>query len=210
MSDLQDIREYNAFHLADRAECGEPSSIVREGDIDSANSPGADFLDSVRTDFLEAVEYSMGTDNTAPSADDIRTAVAALQEDGAHEIADGAVPVYTHEMWRTFVDVAAWQEDDEYGDGWGDDLTKAAMRALYQIANRLVLALASELEEWADALEESETDAELDGYDYDSAHETVEDRDARIAELTAAHPVAEFIVQRSDSGLFEVYISSED
>lgn len=172
MSDLQDIREYNAFHLADRAECGEPSKLQRDGDVDSFDSAGATFLYGVRDAFLEAIEWSMGTSNTTPTADDVRTAVAAIEEDGAHEIADGAVPVYTYPRWQTFTDLAAWQEEPEAGE-WPEDLTEIAGVALYQIADRLARSLATELEEWAEALESEEDD------DDDEDDAPVEDSNAR-------------------------------
>lgn len=211
MSDLQDIREYNAYHLADRADCGEPSSIVRPGMADQGtNSPGADFLESVRTDFLERFGYAVGEHNGTPTADDIRHAIEVLKDEAAHEIADSAVPVYTYQRWQTFTDLAAWQEDlSDHGEINAEDLTTSvAGVALYMIAERLVVALADELDEWADDIEANEDDDLLDGYDYDSAHRTVEDRDVRVAELNAARPDADIIVQMSDSGLYEVYIAA--
>jgi hypothetical protein len=118
--------DHSPYHLASLANCGSP---------DSVDSPGAAFLSSVARDVADRVN-----DDPAVAREDI----ADLIEDGAHEIADSAVPVYTHQRWQTFVDLQAYQEDtSEYGAI--DDLTNAAGVALYMVANRLVLALAEEL-----------------------------------------------------------------
>jgi len=119
---LEEIRELNAFWLSDRAGCGTP---------DDADSAGAKFLCSVRDSFVEAAEGGR-FDSEEPS-------------DVAHEIADGAPDYRTYTRWKEFVDLAAWQEEPE-SDEWPSDLTEAAAVALYQIAERLVGALHSELE----------------------------------------------------------------
>lgn len=108
---------HGVYKLADMAGAASP---------DSKTSPGAEFLTGVAESFQEAVDNGW------------------FDEDSVHEIADGAVPVYTHEMWKTFVDLAAWQEDVEHDDL---DMTAQAGMALYQIAQRLVEALAAEREE---------------------------------------------------------------
>jgi hypothetical protein len=103
-------------------------------DPDGPDSPGALFLSAVADEEYEQW-YACG-----PDID---------ETDAAHEIADGAVPAYTHDMWRTFVDLAAYNETDEHGlmaDALtsGDDIGKVAAIALYQIAERLVYALIAE------------------------------------------------------------------
>jgi hypothetical protein len=104
-----------SWQLARLAGCADPDSLT---------SPGALFLDRVEADYIERVadgDYD--------------------EDDSPHEIADGAVPVYTHDRWTTFVDLGAYEEDTrELGDD-GSDLTQSAAVALYMIAERLVRAL---------------------------------------------------------------------
>ena len=113
MSDQTETR--TAWQLARLADCLDP---------DSPESPGAQFLARVESDYLERIE------------DDDYDEV-----DSPHEIADNAVPVYTHDLWATFTDLGAYQEDvTELGE-YGEDLTQAARIALYMIADRLVRSL---------------------------------------------------------------------
>lgn len=137
MSDLQDIREYNAFHLTSPADCGSP---------DNSESVGARFLLGVRDAVLEHVEAA-GEDRDA-----IREAVESLQEDAANEIADAAVPIYTGELWATFVDLQAYLEDVTELGAEASDMEQCAKVALYMIAERLTRALGAELQEWVDDL----------------------------------------------------------
>jgi hypothetical protein len=94
---------------------------------DSAGSAGSDFLVSVRDAVAEA--WDNGDD---------------LDPDGviADEIAEGAVPVYTHARMLAMVDVCAYKEDL---DGMTGDLIDLAGVALKQVAERLVRALAEKL-----------------------------------------------------------------
>src|SRR5690606_2396909 len=63
--------------------------------------------------------------------------------DAIHERADAAVPIYTHDMWATFVDLAAYEEVvTEYGPI--EDMGQAAQVALYMIAERLLSTLVEE------------------------------------------------------------------
>ena len=106
----------NAYELAYIA--GTPSP-------DSLDSPGANFLHAV---YVSAVEARTDAPEDDPS-------------DAAHEVADSAVPIYTHDRWQTFTDLCAYQEDlSEYGP-LPDDLTDAAALALYAIAYRLAYAV---------------------------------------------------------------------
>jgi hypothetical protein len=125
--------DHSPFHLASLADCYSPDSI---------ESPGARFLAGVAESVAEYLTAGEG-----PNAD----AVASL-DDAAHEIADSAVPIYTHDRWATFTDLGAYNEDvTEYGAM--DDLTNAAGVALYMIAERLVRALAEELAEALDTID---------------------------------------------------------
>ncbi len=135
--------------LANLAGCAgpdRPDNIGWDHDAQPAGgpSPGADFLRSVESSTLEAIEYGWN-------------------EDAAHEVADGSVPVYTGELWSVFVDVAAWTEDPSelgYGaGGWNDaDMTTLAGACLYLIARRLAEAIADE----ADTDDEDDEDVPAD------------------------------------------------
>lgn len=130
----------NAYELANLADCGTPDEPGPFGFVDADTvgtqpeaSPGARFLLGVWSAVAEAIDnYTDG------STDDQRS-------EDAHEIADSAVPIYTHELWATFVDLAAYQEDvTEYVSSTrtdGYDMQRLASVALYMIAERLALAL---------------------------------------------------------------------
>ena len=109
----------NAYQLANLAGVISP---------DSLESQGALFLLSIAEDYTD--RYYEGS----------------MDEDTVYEIADNAVPIYTHERWEVFVDLAAYTEEDPTGFEPGD-LTSAAGIALYMIAERLVQALMDEREE---------------------------------------------------------------
>lgn len=112
------------WQLARLAECFDP---------DSVDSPGARFLAGVRDD----VNDRLGGLNDDPS-------------DVAAEIADSAVPVYTHERWRVFVDLGAWEEDPSDLTADTSDMTQAAAICLYMIAERLAAALIAAADEGDD------------------------------------------------------------
>jgi hypothetical protein len=115
---------YNAHQLAGMAECSSP---------DSTDSPGARFLLQVAASVAESLEYDEdGTEDTS---------------DMAQEVADSAVPIYTHERWQVFVDLCAYNEDiSDFGTD-ETDLTALAGAALYVIAERLAVALIEEARE---------------------------------------------------------------
>ena len=111
------------WQLARLAECSDP---------DSDSSAGASFLLSIQSDVVDRI-----------NDDD-------WNEDAAHEIADGSVPVYTYTMWQTFVDVAAFEEDPSELGSEERSMNARAGICLYMIARRLADALAAELAEEAD------------------------------------------------------------
>lgn len=120
----------NAFELAGLADCASP---------DKLDSLGAQFLTLV----ADSVRETWAGANKVTRRD---------WQDGdmAHDATDGCVPVYTYDVWRTFVDLAAWQEDvTEYGPI--DDMERAAMDALYMIGERLAMQLLAELAAEVDA-----------------------------------------------------------
>ena len=102
-----------AYALARMADCSTP---------DGPESPGAVWLENVADDALDAWE-ERGEDN------DI--------DDAAHQTADDAVPIYTHQTWSVFVDLGAYNEDPTELGGDGADMTQTAKVCLYMIAERL-------------------------------------------------------------------------
>lgn len=121
--------QHTTWQLAHMADCASPDAHdgigfdYEEGAQDG--SPGADFLRHVEDTVLERLDDC----ETDEDPDDI-----------AWEVADYCVPIYTHERWRVFVDLAAWDEDPgTYGTP--DDMTDAAGVALMEIGRRLASAL---------------------------------------------------------------------
>jgi hypothetical protein len=134
MSNLSDavesIRERVCYDLTDLADCADP---------DYGDSPGAQYLRAVRDSVLEWWEDERDTSDP---------------DEASHERVDSLVPIYNHERWTTFVDLAAYHEDlDDFGRP--DDMTDAAGVALYLVGRRLFEALAQEL---ADAKDEDGED----------------------------------------------------
>lgn len=113
--------------LARMAACADP---------DSATSPGGLWLRSVEEETLEAIVWRREHDEDF-------TLAGFVHNGGAHELADGAVPVYSGHLWAVFVDLAAWQEDPSDLAEPGD-MEQAAKAGLYLIAERLVSAVISE------------------------------------------------------------------
>jgi hypothetical protein len=117
---LDDMRDASAYVLADMAQCESP---------DTNGSPGAKFLISVRDEVVRAIE-------------DRRITLEDFDDHGqSHSIADDAPSIWTHERWRQFVDLGAYNEEPEYDDAWPKDLNQTAAVALYQIADRLTREL---------------------------------------------------------------------
>ncbi len=151
MSNLSDciseLKERSAFWLAgsDQANTYPP---------DGLDSEGAQFLTSVRDAALEWWSYMPEADRDDADA-------------AASEQTDACVPVYTHQMWKTFIDLGAYNEDD--ATDVTDTMTGMASYALHLIAERLFLALVAELIE---AREEDELDEdECEGHEsLDGAH----------------------------------------
>lgn len=117
---LTELRALSVWELAELAECGKPDTVT---------SPGADLLTTTRDAFLDDVESGDSTTDW---------------ERVIEEHADSAPNVYTHPMWKQFVDLTAYQED--VSDNDTVNLSQLATIALYQIAERLLRKLADELE----------------------------------------------------------------
>jgi hypothetical protein len=150
---LDDVREMNHFALA--------NAVNDVAGPDSDTSPGALFLGRVRDAIIETLEWKVENDDP-----DLAHAARVLRDD-SHELADAAVPVYTHDRWLTFTDLAAWQVDVSEYAGGGEDMTQLAGIALYEVARQLVDEICDRVEtQWLE-LEDSgedttEQDAELD------------------------------------------------
>ncbi|AWY07636.1 OCR-like antirestriction protein [Streptomyces phage Yosif] len=131
---LDDIKARSSYRLSNDAGCGCPDNLESEGAL---------FLDRVRDAVVESLEYLVGSDDLT-----LVEAVEYARDHGTDgEIADSAVSVYTHEKWKQFVDLQAYNEDlDEIG-GTPDDLDQGAGWALYLIASRLVGQLLQEIED---------------------------------------------------------------
>lgn len=145
------FRDLTTWHLADLADCGSPDrpdgiGCAPPADLSTVNpSPGAQFLRSVADDLAERIAYIFEVGDLDPRAADLGLEL----EEEVHEVADGAVPVYTGERWAVFADLAAYNEDPDDIGGWPADLNDAAGMALYMIADRLARAL---VDAWADEL----------------------------------------------------------
>jgi len=111
-----------------------PWELARLADVsdpDSVTTAGAVWLREVEEAILELLEEV----DAGLSADDL--------VDRAHEVADTAVPIYTPELWKVFVDLGAWQVDtSEFGPI--EDMEKGAQIALYVTAETLVNAIVGE------------------------------------------------------------------
>jgi hypothetical protein len=93
---------------------------------DSPTSPGAEWLRLVANAAQECTERCLDEDEEL--------------SDAVHEIADSLVPIYTHERWATFVDLAAYNVDlDDYSPS--EDMSERAGLALYVVAERLLNSL---------------------------------------------------------------------
>jgi hypothetical protein len=140
------LSDLSAFHLARSADCAAP---------DTADSPGALLLVSVRDDVLTALDEI--------DADDWSRLADALA-DRVHEIADAAPDVMIPTRWHEFADLAAYHEDlTESGEIDSADLTASvAGAALCQIARRLADQLISDAQDAYDQLIADATDAATD------------------------------------------------
>ena len=120
--DLQIIRERSARYLAADAGCAYPNGET---------SPGARFLELVASSLVKAVDWIWTNDDENVTD----------WHDVAHEVADGCVPIYTHDLWATFADLGAYQEDPTELGFDGSDMEQGARVCLYMIAERLASEL---------------------------------------------------------------------
>jgi len=111
---LQYLASVSVFELSRIADCGCP---------DSATSPGADLLDTVRINLIDHLE------NNPESAIQV------------WEIADSSITVYTHPIWEQFVDLCGYNEDHSNGMALGSTMTEQAQYVLCMIAERTIVSL---------------------------------------------------------------------
>jgi hypothetical protein len=136
-----------AYGLSADAECGSP---------DSHESAGAAFLVSVRDDILDRLTSFDADDREAFLRD------ADTLEDVVHEVADGAVPIYTYPKWQAFVDLQAYEEDVTDLAAENADMESRAGTALYMIAERLASTLIAEVHEAYEETTSNLVDVALD------------------------------------------------
>ncbi|MDQ3222056.1 MAG: hypothetical protein M3Q75_01040 [Gemmatimonadota bacterium] len=118
------VKDMTAYSLANLADCT----------LGGPDGHGAPFLIGVRDHVVEMHEWAVANDVERPD----------LYE-RSDEVADSAVPVYTYDLWQTFVDVSAFSEDiSDYGVDVSD-LDRVARTAVYMVAERLASALFEQL-----------------------------------------------------------------
>ena len=122
---IDTINNFSAYRLSLKADVKSP---------DALDSPGAKFLASVRDSLVEWVEYNRDEDIEA---------LPEKAQDDAFEQVDACVPAYTHPLWQTFTDLAAYDDESAY-ELDGRTMTERASYALESIAERLFVALAEE------------------------------------------------------------------
>ena len=123
---IDTINNLNAYRLANMADVASP---------DALDSPGAQFLTSVRDSLVEWVEYVLDTYDVQ--------SLPEMAQDNAIDQVDSTMPAYTHPLWQTFTDLAAYSDEsaDEFAGG---TMTEKASYVLVRIAERLFVALADE------------------------------------------------------------------
>lgn len=122
---IDTINNFSAYRLANMADVASP---------DALDSPGAKFLSHVRDALVEWVEYNR---------DEAIEALSEKAQDDALEQVDACVPVYTHQLWQTFTDLSAY-DDESAGEFDGSTMTEQVSYVLARIGERLFVVLAEE------------------------------------------------------------------
>ena len=123
---IDTINNFSAYRLSLKADVESP---------DAVDSHGAKFLASVRDALVEWVEYVRDTY-------DVQSLSETAQENAFDQV-DACVPAYTHQLWQTFTDLAAYDDESAY-EFDGGTMTEEASYILVRIAERLFVALAEE------------------------------------------------------------------
>jgi hypothetical protein len=129
--DREDALRGSAFVLAE---------LVGVGCPDGPASPGATFLIDVRAEALDAWEGQAYMWGDAPQRRGDFAAEAAWEGVESMVVNQG-----TLDMWRTFVDLAGWVEEDSGSLESNASMSARAADALCQIGARVVSAVVAEL-----------------------------------------------------------------
>ena len=122
---IDTINNFSAYRLSLKADVASP---------DAVHSHGAQFLTSVRDALVEWAEYNR---------DEAIEALSEKAQDDAFDQVDATIPAYTHQLWQTFTDLAAY-DDESAGEFDGGTMTEQVSYILVRIAERLFVALAEE------------------------------------------------------------------
>lgn len=152
---LEFVNNYRANVLANFAGVTAP---------DSEDSPGAEFLDSVRDVLLTAIHDN--ADDLDLSEISVNNTWPADFERAVSEICDNAPSVYSHERMQQLVDLCAYNRESEFG---GETILDQASGVLYDVARDLVMGLLEDIQDefnqWA-----TETNDESDDVSGDVKH----------------------------------------
>lgn len=124
---------------------------------DAPDSDGANLLSAARDAVVEQVDYLIDADEMG-NPGDVRHALENMVEN-IGELMDSVPSAYTATIWRTYVDLAAYQTDlynDYYGDDGAEDMTRVASITLALIAEEMGRQLIDELIEANDKDEDEE------------------------------------------------------
>ena len=124
----QPVRDWSSFRLSNEA--GIASAPVIPSD-------GSKFLERVRDSFIEQFDFERNAMVDLEDEDLVSDLMFEQRHDIVHNVVDGCVPIYTHQIWETFTDLCAWSEDLSELGGPETDMNKNAMTALYMIGCRL-------------------------------------------------------------------------
>jgi hypothetical protein len=168
---LDEVKGLTVWALARRADVADPDKS--ETNEAGERSPGAAFLDNVRSAFIEAVE-ELDVDAEVERYSDKLT--DALDE-AEFAAADDAPSIFTHTLWQEFTDLAAWTVDIE-GFGPVTDMQAGARMALYETARNLWRDLAGlysgKYATKLDELDEAEDDDDDDTCDVEGCSEPLD------------------------------------
>lgn len=147
---LENIRKRPVYALA-----SDMTTYAGTATPDAPDSDGANLLSAARDAVVEQVDYLIDADEMG-SPGDVRYALENMAEE-IGELMDSVPSAYTATIWRTYVDLAAYQTDlynDLYGDGGAEDMTRVADITLVLIAEQVGRQLIDELIEANDEDEE--------------------------------------------------------
>lgn len=140
---------------------------------ESDTSDGGEYLHtcvSSAVEMINEVEGEYWEDATTFDGERFADVVA----DMISERADGLVPVYTSDIWKTFVDLQAWLVDiSDYGEI--EDMEKGAAMSLYVIAEAVLRGVAEKYTDWAEEYSAEHSGDEGEAPEEDSDLDAEED-----------------------------------